>query len=291
MKIGFIGLGHMGKPMAKNLVKAGFALKVYDFKQSAMDELTALGAVQAADGADAATDVDAVITMVPADKDILALYGDDGILTDPKPGMYCIDMTSAKGITKQKIAQHLKETGKNVQFIDAPVSGGVPGAEAGTLTIMVGSTKEQFDELQDVFGAMGKKIYYTGEVGCGSNIKMLNQVLNGANAVIAAEVLCMSRKLGIDDKILYDVVTQSSGNSFVFEKNVPKYMMTGDHTPGFRLDLMKKDISLYIDSANELNQFSPVADLVYQLYRAVSNQGNDGKCYTYIYEWMKGNQK
>ena len=138
--------------------------------------------------------------------------------------------------------------------IDAPVSGGVAGA-----------------------------------VGSGSNVKMLNQMLNAGNTAIAAEVLCMSRELGIDDSVLSDVVNQSSGASFIFEKNVPKFMMTGDHTPGFRLDLMKKDVGLFVDSAKQVGEFTPVSQLVYQMYQAASNSGLGDANYTGIHKWYENN--
>lgn len=290
-KIGFIGLGNMGLPMALNLCRKGF--EVFVCSRSSESQRTiieagggAIGSYQAM-----AEQCDVVITIVPADREILSLYGEDGILLNAKPGLVCIDMTSAKGTTKMQIAQNLEQTEKRIQFIDAPVSGGVAGAAAGTLTIMVGCSKEQFEENQDIFRAMGKKIIHTGPVGSASNIKMMNQMLNAANTVIAAEVLCISRSLGVKDAVLSQVVNESSGGSFVFEKNVPKYMMAGEHTPGFRLDLMKKDVSLFTDSVKEIGGFAPVANLVYQLYCAVSNQGAGSKNYTYIHKWLEENQR
>lgn len=235
---------------------------------------------------------DVVITIIPADNEIRSVYmGEDGILSRAKKNLICIDMTSAKGTTKVAVANYIEEIGKKVQFIDAPVSGGVKGAVDGTLTIMVGSTDKQFEEINGLLRTMGTKIIHTGKVGSGSNIKMLNQILNAANTAIAAEVLCLSRKLGVEDKVLSEVINQSSGGSYIFEKNVPKYMMTGDHTPGFKLDLMKKDVGLFIDTAKEMKLFSPVANLIYQVYEATANQGYGDKNYTSIYSWYEENQK
>lgn len=290
-KIGFIGLGNMGLPMALNLCKSGFEVLACSSSSESQQKIVAAGGGSVGSFQTMAEVCDIIITIVPADQEILSLYKEDGILLNAKPGLVCIDMTSAQGRTKQAIVRYIEQTGRDVQFIDAPVSGGVAGAAAGTLTIMAGCTDRQFEENQDIFQAMGKKIIHTGPVGSASNVKMLNQMLNAANTVIAAEVLCMSRELGVDDKVLSQVINQSSGQSFVFEKNVPKYMMTGDHTPGFRLDLMKKDVGLFVDTVQEIHGFTPVSGLVYQLYQAASNQGAGGKNYTYIHKWLEENQK
>ena len=160
------------------------------------------------------------------------------------------------GTTKQAVARSLEH--KGIRLMDAPVSGGVAGAEKGTLTIMGGADEALLNEYKEVLQGMGTRIFHTGGVGSASNVKMLNQMLNAANTAIAAEVLCLSRKLGVDDEVLSRVVNQSSGGSYIFERNVPKYMMTGDHTPGFRLDLMTKDVGLFTETAKEKDSFFPV---------------------------------
>lgn len=290
-KIGFIGLGKMGLSMAKNLCKAGFEVYVCSSNADSESQVIELGGKHIESFAKMATDCDAIITIVPADKEILDLYtNENGIFANAKNGLYCIDMTSAQGLTKESIASCALDYNKNLHFIDAPVSGGVAGAANGTLTIMVGSTDEEFAKCTPIFDAMGKKIVHTGVVGSGSHVKMLNQMLNAANTAIAAEVLCLSRKLGVEDSVLSEVVNMSSGASFVFEKNVPKFMMTGDHTPGFRLNLMKKDVGLFHDTATSLGAFTPVSDLVYQIYKATANQGNGDMNYTYIHKWYEENQ-
>lgn len=290
-KIGFIGLGRMGLPMALNLCRSGFEVLVCSRSSGSQQKVIEAGGGAVSSFQTMAETCDVIISIVPADQEILSLYKeDDGILMRARAGLVCIDMTSAKGTTKQAIDRYIKQTEKDIQFIDAPVSGGVSGAKAGTLTIMAGCSDEQFRENQDIFKAMGQKIIHTGPVGSGSNIKMLNQMLNAANTAAAAEVLCISRELGVDDEILCQVINQSSGGSYVFEKNVPKYMMTGDHTPGFRLDLMRKDVGLFTDSAREVNGFIPISNLVEQLYNAVVNQGNGEKNYTCIHKWLEENQ-
>lgn len=290
-KIGFIGLGNMGLPIALNLCKNNFEVLICSSNSESQKKILEAGGGSVGSFQAMAKVCDVIITIVPADQEILSLYREEGILSNANSELICIDMTTAKGTTKQTIARYIEHIGKNIQFIDAPVSGGVSGAENGTLTIMVGCTDAQFEENKDIFQAVGKKIIHTGPVGSASNVKMLNQMLNAANTAAAAEVLCMARKLGVDDKILLEVINQSSGASFVFEKNVPKYMMTDDYNqPGFKLGLMKKDIGLYVDTVKEVKGFGPVSAVIYQLYQAAVNQNASELNYTYIYKWLTENQ-
>jgi 3-hydroxyisobutyrate dehydrogenase-like beta-hydroxyacid dehydrogenase len=206
-----------------------------------------------------------------------------------RDGAACIDMTSAKGSTKQAVADCARQKGKNIGVIDAPVSGGVAGAKAGTLTIMVGCEKSAFDGYLPVFQAMGKKIVHTGDIGSASNIKMINQMLNAGNSAIACEALCVAKKLGVNLEAMCEIINDSSGASFVFKNNVPRFIKD-DHVPGFRLDLMKKDVGLFIESAQQQNAFTPMSDFVYQVFKATSNQGHGGKNTTYIFKWFEQSQ-
>lgn len=291
MKIGFIGLGKMGLPMGKNLCKAGYSVYVHSTNPVSQEEMLGEGAIAIKSYNEMAKCCDMVITIVPADKEIKELYlSDEGLIANAREGVIFIDMTSAKGATKELVNEAVKAAGKGVQFVDAPVSGGVAGAVNGTLTIMTGCEESTFEAVKPVLEAMGKNIIYTGAVGTASNVKLLNQMLNAGNTAVAAEVLCMSRKLGVDDEVLKNVVSQSSGQSFVFDKNVTRFMMSGEHTPGFRLNLMKKDVGLFIDAANELEGFTPVTHLVYELFRACANNGMGDLNYTSIHKWMEENQ-
>ncbi len=291
-KVGFIGLGKMGLPMAMNLCKAGFEVYVHSTNPESQQKAVGEGAAVIESYNAMAELCDAVITIVPADQQIKELYlGEDGLIAHAKESIVFIDMTSAKGSTKELINGAVLEADKNISFVDAPVSGGVAGAAGGTLTIMTGCSKDVFDVIMPVLEAMGKNIIYTGEVGTASNVKMLNQMLNAGNTAVAAEVLCMSRKLGVEDEVLKNVVSQSSGQSFVFDRNVPKFMMTGEHVPGFRLNLMKKDVGLFVDAANEMEGFTPVTKLIYELFRACANQGYGDLNYTSIHKWLEENQK
>jgi len=291
MKIGFIGLGKMGLPMAKNLCKAGYSVYVHSRNNDSQDEMLREGAYAIDSYNEMAKLCDMVITIVPADKEIQELYlAEDGLVANAGEGVTFIDMTSAKGQTKELVNEAVKAADRNLKFVDAPVSGGVAGAVNGTLTIMTGCEESAFEAVKPVLEAMGKNIIYTGDVGTASNVKLLNQMLNAGNTAVAAEVLCMSRKLGVDDEVLKNVVSQSSGQSFVFDRNVTKFMMSGEHTPGFRLNLMKKDVGLFIDAANELEAFTPVTNLVYELFRACANNGMGDLNYTSIHKWIEDNQ-
>ena len=292
-KIGFIGLGKMGLPMALNICKAGYKVLVHSTKPASAEQVVQAGGTSLSSYQQVAEQADIIITIVPADKEIKELYlGDKGILNNMRPGTACIEMTSALGETKVLLQKYITEHNLAITVLDAPVSGGVAGATNGKLTIMVGcNTKEELEKYRPVLEAMGEKIYYTGDVGSGSNIKMINQMLNAANTAIAAEGICLAKQLGIDLNILCEVVNKSSGGSYIFERNVPKYMLTGNHTPGFRLALMEKDVSLFMAAARNEHAFTPVAELVYQIYKATSNQGMKDKNYTCIAEWLENNQK
>ena len=289
--IGFIGLGNMGLPMALNLCKAGFKLLVCSSNAESAAKAVAAGADRAASFAEMASKADIIITILPTDREVLDLYtAENGLIDSMRDGAVCIDMTSASGSSKQAIAEYAKKKNKKAGVIDAPVSGGVPGAEAGTLTIMVGCEESLYNEHVPVFEAMGKKIVYTGELGSASNMKLLNQMLNAGKSAVTCEVLCVAKKMGVDLNKLYDIVNDSSGGSFVFKNNTPRYVFTKDHKPGFRLDLMKKDVGLFIDIAKQNQSFVPISEFVHQVYKAVSNQGHGDKNTTYIFEWYERNQ-
>jgi len=291
-KIGFIGLGNMGLPMALNLCKAGFPVMVCSSKKESAERIEKAGGTSVSSFTEMAQKADVLITIVPADNEIIELYtSENGLIDNMRDGTVCIDMTSAMGSSKQAVLEYVQKKGKKIGVIDAPVSGGVPGAESGTLTIMTGCDKALFEENLPILEAMGKKIVHTGDLGSASNIKMINQMLNAGNTAVACEALCVAQKLGIDLPVMCDIINESSGGSFVFKNNVPKYILTGDHTPGFRLDLMKKDVGLFVDSARDQHAFTPISEFVYQVYKATSNQGNGDMNTTYIYKWFEENQK
>ncbi|TAH64180.1 MAG: NAD(P)-dependent oxidoreductase, partial [Anaerolineaceae bacterium] len=287
-----IGLGSMGLPMALHLCKAGYEVLVCSSNEESEQKVLDAGGTKVSSFKEMASRSDVLITIVPADKEIIEVYlSEGGILNNAKDGLICIDMTSAKGSTKQMVAKDIADNSRNIKFADAPVSGGVPGAEAGTLTIMVGCEKELFDNMTEVLSAMGKKLIHTGDVGSASNIKMLNQMLGAANTAIVCEVLNISRQLGVDDNIMYDVIKDSSGSSFVFNNYMPTRHIPGDYTASFKLGLMNKDVGIFKDTANELNGFTPISNLVSQIYQAMVNRGHGEMDFNIVYDWFKENQK
>ena len=276
-KIGFIGLGHKG-----------FEVYANSSRRESQEAFLQAGGHPIGSIGEMARCCDVILTIVPADKEIRSIYTEDGgIIQEARDGLICIDMTSAKGTTKKEILSCMNESGKKLHFLDAPVSGGVAGAKAGSLTIMVGGEKDIFEACRHIFAAIGAKLVHTGAVGSASDVKMINQMLVSVNTAAAAEALCMARRLGIEDETFLEIINGSTGRSYAFERNVPNYMMKGDHTPGFQLKLMKKDLGLYLETAREQGAFSLVSEVAYQVYQAACNQGNGDKNYTCIYEWLK----
>ncbi|NWF57360.1 MAG: NAD-binding protein [Syntrophaceae bacterium] len=247
--IGFIGLGAMGNHMARNLVKAGYSLAVYDLNPKPVEEIVSLGAKKAKSSADAAKSVEVVITMLPADEEVkAACLGPGGVLEGAKPGTVLIDMSSIAPHTSKQVAAEAQK--KGIRFLDAPVSGGTTGAEKATLTIMVGGEKALLDEHMEILQVMGKTIYYVGDVGMGETIKMVNQMLVGINLAGIAEAFVMGTKLGVAPEVIYKIVRASSGNSFLIDHRVPNYIFPGNFTqPGFAVDLLRKDLGLALESA------------------------------------------
>lgn len=285
--IGFIGLGAMGKPMAMNLLKAGMKLICYNRSKEPVKELVELGAGEGLSCADVATRSDIIITVLPADKQILDVYtSEDGVLSSIRDGCVCIDMTSARGDTIKYVAQKAAQTEKSITVIDAPVSGGVQAAAEGTLTIMAGGEKEAVEKYTPLLQVLGKKIFYTGDIGSGKSVKMINQMLNACNTYIMSEALCLADDMGIDRDLLYNVVTESSGNSWVFKNNMPKFIFTQKFDQGFKLELMRKDLGLCIEQAMNDSMFLPVSNFVFQVYEAMNRKGKGKANYNIVSDWI-----
>ena len=272
-RIGFIGLGAMGRPMAKNLLKAGHPLTVYDLNPEPIKEVIARGAKAAGSSAEAARDVEVIITMLPACDEVkAAVLGAGGVLEGTNDGALLIDMSSIAPHTSKLVASEAAKVG--VKFLDAPVSGGVTAAENGTLTIIVGGDRALLDEHIDLMQAMGKNIYHVGDVGMGETVKMINQVLAGINMLAIAEAFVLGTKLGADPETIYKVIRVSAGNSFLIDARVPDYLLKGDFSrPGFALDLMLKDLGLAIESAkiNKIPLF--LTGQAYQYFSMASSWG------------------
>ena len=242
-QIGFIGLGVMGKPMAKNLLKAGYSLCVYDIVQEPVKELVASGAKAARSAKEVGEKAEIVITIVPSSKEVKEVYlNEDGVLAGIKAGSIIIDMSTIDPIVSQEVAAAAQK--KNVEMLDGPVSGGQGGAIGGTLTIMVGGKEEIFKQCKDIFAAMGKNIYYCGPVGSGEISKIVNNMVLAICMQATCEGMILGTKAGVQPKTLFEIISKSSGQNWALNTYMPKKAFKGDFEPGFMVDLMYKDLGL-----------------------------------------------
>jgi len=279
MKIAFIGLGNMGGPMARNLVKAGHALTVFDLNAASVQTLVSDGARAAASPADAARDAEFVITMLPAAKHVEAvLLGEQGVLSAVPRGVPIVDSSTIDPASARRFAERAEQQGN--PFADAPVSGGTGGAAAGTLTFMVGAGPELFAQAQPVLQGMGKNIVHCGATGTGQVAKICNNLLLAISMIGVAEAMTLGASLGIDPKVLAGIVNTSSGRCWSADTYNPyPGVMDGvpaarGYTGGFGVDLMLKDLGLATDAAKQARQPLLLGALAQQLYQAWSQQGH-----------------
>lgn len=250
MKVGFIGIGVMGKPMAKNIMAAGYPLFVNDVIETAVQELVNEGAIRVQSPRELAQEVDVVITMLPNGGIVeQVLLGEQGVFAGAKPGFTIIDMSSVAPTFTQRMARLAEK--HQIGYIDAPVSGGLKGATEGSLTIMVGGKKELVENYQSLLEIMGKKIYHVGKVGDGDAVKIVNNLLLGVNMAAAAEAFVLGTKLGLDPEVLLEVISVSSGNSYALAAKMQNFILKGQFEAGFAIDLQYKDLELAIQTAKE----------------------------------------
>jgi 3-hydroxyisobutyrate dehydrogenase len=292
VKIGFIGLGHMGAPMARNLLKAGHALVVYDVVQRNVDALKAAGAVAAPSAARAADQAELVITMLPSSPHVKTVYlGSEGVLAGVAPGVTLIDSSTIDPHTAREVAAQAAQHGN--AMADAPVSGGTGGAEAGTLTFMVGGDAGVFSQITPVLRHMGKNIVHCGESGTGQVAKICNNLLLGISMIGVSEAMNLGSALGIDAKVLAGIINTSSGRCWSSDtynpypgvmENVPA---ARGYTGGFGADLMLKDLGLAVDAAKLSKQPVVLGALAQQLYQMFSAQGAGGQDFSAIINLYK----
>jgi len=269
--VGFIGLGLMGKPMAANILKAGYLLVVWNRTRTKMDELVKAGAAPAKSPREVAERSDVIITMVSDSPDVEAVVlGPLGIIEGAKPGKILIDMSTISPQVEKNIALKLSERG--MKMLDAPVSGGVVGARDGTLSIMVGGPKEAFEECLSILNIMGKRVTHMGENGMGQATKLCNQVMCAINLQSVCEALILGSRLGIDLSKLIEVIGASAAGSWQLSNLGPK-MVKRDFEPGFRVAHQQKDLRLALSLAAESRLPLPCAALVQQMFRAVEAEG------------------
>jgi 2-hydroxy-3-oxopropionate reductase len=272
MRIGFIGLGIMGRPMAANLLAAGHELVVDEHHAEPTAELVGRGARSAGTPAAIAQQVDVVITMLPNSPQVREVaLGGDGIVDGAHPGLVHVDMSSIAPLAAREIAEGL--AGKGVAMLDAPVSGGEPKAVDGTLSIMVGGDREVFDRVRDVLGAMGASVTHVGDIGAGSTAKLANQVVVALNIAAVAEALVLAEKAGVAPESVLAAIRGGLAGSAVLEAKAPM-MLAHDFTPGFRLDLHVKDLLNAMDTGHGVAAPLPLTAAVLEMMTALQADGH-----------------
>jgi len=268
-KIGFIGLGIMGKPMALNLVKAGFPVTVYNRTKSKTEGFEHV----ASSPKEVAERSDVIITIVSDSKDVEeVILGEDGVVHGAKEGSIVIDMSSIAPLVTKKIAAELSK--KGCEMLDAPVSGGDKGAIAGTLAIMVGGKQEVFDSCKDVFEAMGKNIVRVGDNGAGETVKLANQIIVAINIEGMAEALVLGVKAGADPKLLYEAIKTGLAGSNVMDLKFP-LVMDRSFKPGFTVKLHHKDLKNVLETASALGLKLPFTEKVQEMFEKLIKDGKE----------------
>ena len=270
-RVGFIGLGIMGRGMARNILKAGLPLRVWNRTASRMDELAAEGAGPASSPGDLAFHSDIIITCVSDTPDVeQVLLGEGGVIHGARPGSLVIDMSTISPRATQRIAAHLAE--RHIHMLDAPVSGGSEGAARGTLSIMVGGDVTQFERALPVFQAMGTTITHLGPIGAGQTTKLVNQILVVGHALAMSEALLFAQAGGVDLRKALEAVSGGAAGSWMLSNRGPQILVR-DWRPGFTIDLQQKDLRLVLQEADRLGVPLPGTALIHQLYRTLQARG------------------
>lgn len=271
MRIGFIGLGIMGKPMSKNLLKAGYEVVVYNRSRSSVEELVEAGAIPAESAAEVAAKCKVIITMVPNSPQVREVcLGRGGIAEGAVPGTVVIDMSSIDPVESKSIGAELAE--KGIELMDAPVSGGEPKAIDGTLSVMVGGKKESFDKYYDLLMAMAGSVVYVGALGSGNVAKLANQVIVAINIAAVSEALTLAVKNGADPELVYQAIRGGLAGSTVLDAKAPM-MMRHDFNPGFRIELHIKDLNNALNAAHATDTSLPITAEVMEMMQALKNDG------------------
>jgi 2-hydroxy-3-oxopropionate reductase len=273
-KVGFIGLGIMGRPMALNLVKAGYDLTVYDTNLEPVKELVGAGAQAGTNSADVAAKSDVIVTMLPNSPEVKeVVLGQDGILDGAKAGTIVVDMSSIAPLACQEVAAKLAE--KGVEMLDAPVSGGEPKAIEGTISIMVGGKQAVFDQVKEMLLVMGASAVLVGDIGSGNTTKLANQIIVALNIAAMSEAMVLATKAGVDPEKVYQAIRGGLAGSTVLDAKVP-LALKGNFKPGFRIELHIKDLANALDTAHELGVPMPLASGVMEIMQALRVDGKAG---------------
>lgn len=288
-KIGFIGLGIMGKPMAKNLIKAGYELAVYDVVKESVAEVAQCGARAAASIEDAVNGAEVVITMLPNSPQVkTVMLEEGGVLGCAKAGTIVVDMSSISPIASQEVAVACEK--KGVKFLDAPVSGGEPKAVEGTLAIMVGGDGQAFAAVEDILLKMGSSAVLVGDVGSGNVTKLANQIIVALNIAAMSEAMVLAKKSGVDPEKVYQAIRGGLAGSTVLDAKMPM-VLEGNFNPGFRIELHIKDLQNALDCAHSVNSPIPLTAEVMEIMQGLKVAGmhtNDHDAIIRHYERLAG---
>ncbi len=274
MKIGFIGLGIMGKPMAKNLLNAGHEVVCYDVVKENVENVVAAGARAGVSAADVASQVPLVITMLPNSPHVKSVVlGEKGVLEGAKEGLILVDMSSIAPLASQEVEKACAQ--KKVRMLDAPVSGGEPKAVDGTLAIMVGGEKSLFDEVREILLVMGSSAVHCGPIGAGNTTKLANQVIVALNIAAVAEAFTLVRKAGVDPHLVFEAIKGGLAGSTVMNAKAPM-MMDSNFKPGFKIDLHIKDLANALDTGHGVGSPLPLTALAREMMETLHADGFGG---------------
>ncbi|MBZ5499427.1 MAG: 2-hydroxy-3-oxopropionate reductase [Acidobacteriia bacterium] len=284
-KIGFIGLGIMGKPMAKNLLKAGHELVVHDIRPEPVTEMARAGAVAGQSPKDVAARSEVIITMLPNSPEVKeAALGKEGVIEGIRAGSIFIDMSSIAPLASREIAACFAK--KGVPMLDAPVSGGEPKAIEGTLAIMAGGPQQAFAEVKDILGVMGASVTRGGEIGSGNVTKLANQIIVALNIAALSEAMVLATKAGVDPRMVFQAIRAGLAGSTVMDAKMPM-ILAGNFKPGFRIELHIKDLMNALDTAHSLGVPIPLSSQVLEIMQALKVDGKAGNDHSGLVEFYE----
>jgi 2-hydroxy-3-oxopropionate reductase len=285
-KIGFVGLGIMGKPMAINLVKAGYEVTVFDIRPEPIAELVAAGAKAGSSPKDVAARSEVIITMLPNSPHVKeAVLGQGGVIEGVQPGSIVVDMSSIAPAASQEVAAKLAQ--KGIPMLDAPVSGGEPKAVDATLAIMVGGAEDVFNEVKPILAKLGASVTHVGAVGSGNVTKLANQMIVALNIAAVSEALVLATKAGVSPERVFDAIKGGLAGSTVMNAKVPM-ILAGNFKPGFRIELHIKDLMNAMDTAHELNVPIPLSGQVLEMMQALKADGKAAQDHSGLVQFYEG---
>jgi len=287
MRVGFVGLGTMGGRMVRRLVQAGYVPVVYDRVAALRQALGAAGAKEVESVAEVVTQSDVVFSSLPMPADVEDVYtGPEGALNVARPGQIFVDLSTIDPATARRVSTEL--TTRGVSFLDAPVSGGSTGADAGTLAVMVGGDTKALDTVRPILGAFSNRIFHVGPVGAGSVVKLANQLLVGVNTIAAMEAVTFAVHAGIHPSLLLDVLSSSAGDSVMLRRSIRDFVLTDNFAPQFALRLLLKDLRLYREEARLLGTATPSGEMALALFEEARAQGLADQDYAIIVKLIEG---